>query len=248
MEESDKPTIFELIPKVMEDIGAVSKSGTGDVPYKFRGIDQVMNAVHPALVKHGVFIVPEVLEWKDERLANGRAHLVMLRVAYDIYGPRGDKVRAVGVGESVDYSDKATNQAMSMAYKYAILETFCITTEDMQDGDSRKPDIPEETSQPSQRSQRNRQEPKSRSGAGGASAQHNRETGEKVHNLTKLMTDTESGVPLDKRGEFLTWLRNTHGCGINAVPDSARDQVEKQIKGYVSDASESSTETTTVPA
>ena len=67
----------------------------------------------------------------------------MLTVAYRFYRPRGDSVEAVEIGESVDYSDKATNQAMSMAYKYAMTETFCIRAQDMTDADARSVEIPE---------------------------------------------------------------------------------------------------------
>jgi hypothetical protein len=135
-------SIYELIPRVMADIGAVAKSGASGVPYQFRGIEQVMNALHPAMVKHGVFILPaKVITVRDDRLGPKQAHMVMLTMGYRIYGPRGDYVEVEGVGESVDYSDKASNQAMSMAYKYAILEAFCITTEDQQDGDRHSPQI-----------------------------------------------------------------------------------------------------------
>ena len=67
----------------------------------------------------------------------------MLTVAYRFYRPRGDSVEAVEIGESVDYSDKATNQAMSMAYKYAMTETYCIRAQDMTDADARSVVIPE---------------------------------------------------------------------------------------------------------
>jgi hypothetical protein len=39
---------------------------------------------------------------------------------------------------SEDSSDKAPTQAMSMAYKYAILRKFCILTEDISKSDSDK--------------------------------------------------------------------------------------------------------------
>lgn len=143
-ETNETPTIHVLMARVMEDVGVVGKNSSGDVPYKFRGIDAVVNALNPAMVKHGVFCLPEVRHYEHERLANGRAHMVMLTVAYRFYGPRGDYVEAVGIGESVDYSDKATNQAMSMAYKYMLTETFCIRTEDMTDADARSVEIPEQ--------------------------------------------------------------------------------------------------------
>ena len=64
--------------RVQADIGAIGKTSIGDVAYQFRGIDAVVNALNPAMLKHGVFCAPEVRCYEHERLANGRAHLVML--------------------------------------------------------------------------------------------------------------------------------------------------------------------------
>lgn len=55
--------IYEAISKCMEDIGAVGKNDKNKTQgFMYRGIDAVMNAINPALVKNHVFVVPEVLE------------------------------------------------------------------------------------------------------------------------------------------------------------------------------------------
>ena len=41
-------------------------------------------------------------------------------------------------GESMDTGDKATNKAMSAAYKYACMQTFCIPTEGDNDADAQR--------------------------------------------------------------------------------------------------------------
>jgi hypothetical protein len=41
----------------------------------------------------------------------------------------------------MDSADKATNKAMSAAYKYACLQTFCIPTEGDNDADSHHPEV-----------------------------------------------------------------------------------------------------------
>jgi ERF superfamily len=74
----ETPSIHVLMSRVQADFGAVGKNSSGDVPYKFRGTDAVVNALNPAMVKHGVFCLPEVRHYEHERLANGRAHMVML--------------------------------------------------------------------------------------------------------------------------------------------------------------------------
>ena len=51
--------------------------------FKYRGIDAVMNAINPALVKNHVFIVPEVLEQqRQERTTNKGAVLIYSCLLY----------------------------------------------------------------------------------------------------------------------------------------------------------------------
>ena len=58
-----KMNIYEAISQCMEEIGAVGKDDFNQQQkFKYRGIDAVMNAINPALVKNHVFIVPEVLD------------------------------------------------------------------------------------------------------------------------------------------------------------------------------------------
>jgi hypothetical protein len=45
------------------------------------------------------------------------------------------------MGEAMDSSDKATNKAMSAAYKYAALMTFAIPTEGDNDADAHTPQV-----------------------------------------------------------------------------------------------------------
>ena len=63
--ENTVPKIYAAILGVMNEVGAVSKEKTCKSnfgSYKFRGIDDVMNALHPAMVKNRVFAIPEILE------------------------------------------------------------------------------------------------------------------------------------------------------------------------------------------
>lgn len=139
----DMKQIYTLMSKVMASVGAIGKTGENkDQGYGFRSIDDVYNGAHGALVANGVFVVPEVLEERSESVTSrngGHGFRVVLRVKHTFYAPDGSSVIAVTVGESVDYSDKATNQAMSAAYKYAICESLCIPTGD-KDADAASPE------------------------------------------------------------------------------------------------------------
>ena len=132
--------IFESIAAVMGEIGAVGKNSKNVTQgFMFRGIDAVMNAINPALTKYKVFIVPEVLEQTREERTNSKGTLLIYsicKVKYTFYAEDGSHVEAVVIGEGMDTGDKATNKAMSIAFKYACFQVFCIPTEEMKDPDA----------------------------------------------------------------------------------------------------------------
>lgn len=140
--------IYKAIAGVMEDVGAVGKNGVNKQQgFKFRSIDDVMNALHPAMTKHKVFTVPEILEQTREvkTTKNGTELLFSLcKIRYTFFTEDGSSVSAVVVGEGMDSGDKATNKAMAIAYKYACFQVFCIPTEEMMDPDAERPEMEEE--------------------------------------------------------------------------------------------------------
>jgi len=140
--------IYALIPKVMADIGAVSKERSNEQQkYKFRGIEDFYQAAHPALIKHGVFCAPEVLEREEYRFEKtnyeGKATTwlhVTMKVRHRFYAEDGSYVDVITCGEGLDNSDKASNKAMSGAMKYAMIELFCVPTKDVEDSDRETPE------------------------------------------------------------------------------------------------------------
>ena len=55
----EKPTIFEVLSNVMNEVQSIGKDGYNNHQrYNFRGIDAVINAVGPVFRKHGVIAVP----------------------------------------------------------------------------------------------------------------------------------------------------------------------------------------------
>ena len=133
-------SIYEAIGAVMRDIGAISKDDLNTYDkYKFRGIDAVYNAVQPALVKNGVFIVPRLasLEQSDRLSKKGETQIhSRVEVDYTLFASDVTSIEARFPGEAVDRSDKSINKAMTAAYKYMIFELFCIPTEDLSDADA----------------------------------------------------------------------------------------------------------------
>ncbi len=135
--------IFEAIPAIMEDIGAIGKDRKNEQQgFRFRGIDDVMNAIKPILTRHRVFVVPEVLEQVRERRATRSGTEILyslLKVRFRFCAPDGSHIDAVTIGEGMDSGDKASNKAMSIAFKYALFQVFCIPTEEMADPDAQTP-------------------------------------------------------------------------------------------------------------
>lgn len=131
--------IFGLMAAVLKEVGAIAKGRRNDQQgYRFRGIDDVYDAVHPLFAKHGIFTIPRVLkEETSERTTQSGTVLrfVNLTMAYDFFAPDGSKVTAEMIGEAMDAGDKASNKAMSAAQKYALLQTFCIPTGSTPDAD-----------------------------------------------------------------------------------------------------------------
>ena len=119
----------------------VSKNQTNTFDkYKFRGIDDIYNALAPAMAKHGLCIFPRVLtrDCQERASKDGKAMFyVTVEMEFDFVAMSdGSKHTVKTFGEAMDRSDKATNKAMSAAYKYACFQTFCIPTEGDNDADA----------------------------------------------------------------------------------------------------------------
>ena len=144
-ETAGKKNIYESIAAVMKDIGAVGKdSRNAQQGFMFRGIDAVMNALSPALIKNKVFVVPEILEQtREERQTSKGGNLIysVCKIKYTFYAEDGSSLSATVIGEGMDSGDKATNKAMSIAFKYACFQVFCIPTEEMVDPDAECHDV-----------------------------------------------------------------------------------------------------------
>lgn len=143
-EEMTGGKIYKAIPEIMGEINAVGKNKkNAQQGFMYRGIDDVMNAINPALVKHHVFIVPEIMEQKrEERTTSRGSNLIysICKMRFRFCAEDGSNIEAVTIGEGMDSGDKATNKAMAIAFKYACFQVFCIPTEEMKDPDAETPE------------------------------------------------------------------------------------------------------------
>lgn len=135
--------IYQSIADIMQEVPSIGKDKTNKQQgFKYRGIDDVMNAFQPILAKHKVFVVPEVLnQVREERTTKNGGNLIysICTIKFKFYAEDGTFIEAITIGEGMDSADKATNKAMAVAMKYAMFQIFCIPTEEMVDPDAETP-------------------------------------------------------------------------------------------------------------
>lgn len=141
--------VLDAISAVAADLAAVGigkDSRNKDQQFNYRGIDAVMNALAPLLVKHKLIVSPEYFDrvvTERPTKAGGVMFNVVLRAVFTFICLTDSSRHSVQTyGEGQDSADKATNKAMAIAYKYAAFLTFCIPLEPTADPDG---DTHEET-------------------------------------------------------------------------------------------------------
>jgi hypothetical protein len=130
-----------------------NRRNTQGAGYNFRGIDDVYNAIAPLLAKHGLCIIPRMIARSHEERqskSGGALFYVTVEAEFDFVSAEdGSKHTARTFGEAMDSGDKATNKAMSAAYKYAAFQTFAIPTEGNPDADQQTHEVmPRTTAHP----------------------------------------------------------------------------------------------------
>ena len=119
-----------------------NQQGSG---YNFRGIDDVYAALSPLLASNGLVIVPRVISREvveRNSKSGGALFFVTVHAEFDfISADDGSCHTAATFGEAMDSGDKATNKAMSAAYKYLCFMTFAIPTEGDNDADAHTPEV-----------------------------------------------------------------------------------------------------------
>ena len=142
MENAGK--IYKQICSVMQEINAIGKDRRNQTQnFQYRGIDDVMNELHSVLAKCGVFVVPQVLDearTTGKTKSGGDMFYTRLKIKFTFYAEDGSFIESVVIGEAMDTGDKASNKALSVGLKYALLQVFCIPTEDEKDPDAQSPE------------------------------------------------------------------------------------------------------------
>jgi hypothetical protein len=146
----DQSTIPHVYTAIVAVIGDLARVGVGknrrnqQQNYQFRGADDIANALAPLLSAHGLVMLPRVVsrvETERPSKAGGVLVSVIVTVEYTLVSARDGSMHVVTtVGEAMDSGDKATNKAMTAAWKYAAIQVFAIPTEGSDDADASSPE------------------------------------------------------------------------------------------------------------
>ena len=131
---------------IMGEVGYCLKSQAKGLNYTFASETDLIAALRPAMIKHGVVVAPVNVvpqEFVTMETRKGTAmRLACVVVTYRFtHTESGDSEDVVVIGEGADYSDKAAACAMTMAFKYALRQAFMIETGDDPDKFKSQPSI-----------------------------------------------------------------------------------------------------------
>lgn len=143
--DTTHPLIYSRISQVMAAVGPIAKDRTNTGQgYKFRGIDDMYNALNQHLANAKIFCTSTILsaQREEKTLRSGSLSTTsILHIRWTLFAEDGSSVTTETIGEASDTGDKASNKSMSTAYKYALMEIFCIPTEDEKDTEHSSPEF-----------------------------------------------------------------------------------------------------------
>lgn len=127
--------ILGALHNAMKEIGVIGKNKKNiQQAYMFRGIDDVYNALYPALTDAGIIPAPKFRDLARESHTSRSGSILLhsiITLDLTLYCVEdGSSISVTTSGEGMDSGDKSLNKAMSAAYKYAFLEVFCIPVSD----------------------------------------------------------------------------------------------------------------------
>lgn len=124
----DTRTIVQRLLDIAASVGVLEPSKSGGVPFAFRGIDATVAHLSPKMNEHGVIVVPiDVNHITTQRDVGSKVVTkAEVEVTYRFYGANGDFIDAKVPGQADDFADRSTAQAMSVAFRICLLQTFHI--------------------------------------------------------------------------------------------------------------------------
>lgn len=137
--EGEAMGIAERIAAVKADLEAVPKTGYNPhFNYRYHSESDIANAIRPLTAKHGLAIVPTVIDYSQEAFtrkdSSGRRTIVQLEIA--ILGGAEERV-VRWYGEAEDQADKGLSKAYTAAMKSFQSKLFEIGADESDDDGGR---------------------------------------------------------------------------------------------------------------
>lgn len=122
--------IFERINAISKEAGALAPESKGGVPFAFRGIDGTVAHLTPFLHKYGVFNTSNITSHlvTEREVGNRVIKTTQVEVEFEFFAPDGSSVKMTTPGLADDFADRSSAQAMSVAYRIALLQLFHLPT------------------------------------------------------------------------------------------------------------------------
>jgi hypothetical protein len=125
-------SVTEAIAAIMGEMKGIGKNKTAAQQsggYAYRGIEDITIVLQPLLARHGLVFLPRATITQIREIeVNGKPWTdTYLSVEYEIHhGPSDTSITGQACGIGRDNSDKGANKAMTQAFKYILLQVFCI--------------------------------------------------------------------------------------------------------------------------
>lgn len=122
--------IYQRINAISQEAGALAPEAKGGVPFAFRGIDGTVAHLTPFLHKYGVFNTSNVVSHvvTEREVGTRVVKTTQVEVEFEFFAPDGSSVKMTTPGLADDFADRSSAQAMSVAYRIALLQLFHLPT------------------------------------------------------------------------------------------------------------------------
>ena len=136
--------IHEAMVAITREVDAIGKDSRNQQQgFAFRGIDAVMNHLHPLFAKHGVIILPKVLEDRTEdRQTKSGGNLIyrIIKTEFSFVAEDGSTITSTILSEGMDSGDKAVNKALAVGLKYALTQMLLLPYDEVDPDSESHPD------------------------------------------------------------------------------------------------------------
>lgn len=128
-------TAAAKIQAVMKKVGTIKKDGKSGQGYGYLSEEAITANLHNICADEGLVVYPlhmEIISEREDTTKSGSImHNVRIQATYRFVDPTdGDTIEVFAFGEGADTGDKVMNKAMTGAFKYALRQTFMISTGD----------------------------------------------------------------------------------------------------------------------